>query len=151
VDFLGCQNVQILNSTRLGNTKQFAAISLLWERSGYILVHFHCTVIGAVGVLKSGDFMYNLETMGAKTQFTKLFMAWFHHRQFLWTKLKEGERFYPLFWKQLHAPALSSITSLFKENRSISMVDWKKLQSQPGNFHCYIYMHKSRLFWSVSH
>jgi hypothetical protein len=65
VDFLGCQNVQILNSTRLGNTKQFAAISLLWERS----------VIGAVGVLKSGDFMYNLETMGAKTQFTKLFMA----------------------------------------------------------------------------
>jgi hypothetical protein len=64
--------------------------------------------------------MYNLETMGAKTQFTKLFMAWFHHRQFLWTKLKEGERFYPLFWKQLHAPALSSITSLFKENRSIT-------------------------------
>lgn len=77
MDFLGCQNVQILKSTRLGNTKQFAAISLLWlwERSGYILMHFHCTVISAVGVLKSGDFMYNLETMGAKTQFTKLFMA----------------------------------------------------------------------------
>jgi hypothetical protein len=38
-------------------------------------MHFHCTVISAVGVLKSGDFMYNLETMGAKTQFTELFMA----------------------------------------------------------------------------